>query len=59
MRKTVVVAVGYVVWVPKYKVYERRVSRFKVGALVCGATRSAPLRPPALSCHKPLMRGLH
>lgn len=29
MQKTVVVAVNYVVWVPKYKVYEKRVSRHK------------------------------
>mmetsp|Transcript_31301 Transcript_31301/g.69684 ORF Transcript_31301/g.69684 Transcript_31301/m.69684 type:complete len:152 (-) Transcript_31301:642-1097(-) len=27
MQKTVVVAVSYAVWVPKYKVYQRRVSR--------------------------------
>lgn len=27
MQKSVVVAVTYVVWVPKYKVYEKRVSR--------------------------------
>uniref|UniRef100_A0A7R9VU41 30S ribosomal protein S17, chloroplastic n=1 Tax=Chlamydomonas euryale TaxID=1486919 RepID=A0A7R9VU41_9CHLO len=30
MQKTVVVAVHYVIWVPKYKVYQRRVSRHKV-----------------------------
>lgn len=30
MQKTVVVAVSYVVWVPKYKVYERRVARHMV-----------------------------
>jgi ribosomal protein S17 len=30
MQRTVVVAVSYVVWVPKYKVYERRVSRHMV-----------------------------
>ncbi|KAG2490791.1 hypothetical protein HYH03_010713 [Edaphochlamys debaryana] len=29
MQKTVVVAVSYVVWVPKYKVYQKRVSRHK------------------------------
>lgn len=31
MQKTVVVAVNYAVWVPKYKVYEKRVSRHMVG----------------------------
>lgn len=30
MQKTVVVAVSYVVWVPKYGVYEKRVSRHMV-----------------------------
>eukprot|EP00983_Pelagomonas_calceolata_P101695 1158726-Pelagomonas_calceolata.AAC.10 len=30
MQKTVVVAVNYVVWVPKYGVYEKRVSRHMV-----------------------------
>lgn len=30
MQKTVVVAVSYVVWVPKYKVYQKRVARHKV-----------------------------
>jgi hypothetical protein len=30
MQKTVVVAVSYVVWVPKYKVYEKRVGRHMV-----------------------------
>ena len=30
MQKTVVVAVHYVVWVPKYKVYQRRVARHMV-----------------------------
>ncbi|GLC41649.1 hypothetical protein PLESTB_000693000 [Pleodorina starrii] len=29
MQKTVVVAVSYVVWIPKYKVYQKRVSRHK------------------------------
>ncbi|KAG2434783.1 hypothetical protein HXX76_007668 [Chlamydomonas incerta] len=29
MQKTVVVAVSYVVWVPKYKVYQKRVARHK------------------------------
>lgn len=32
MQKTVVVAVSYVVWMPKYKVYQKRVSRHKVTA---------------------------
>lgn len=31
MQKTAVVAVNYVVWVPKYKVYEKRTSRHMVG----------------------------
>jgi hypothetical protein len=33
MQKTVVVAVSYVVWIPKYKVYQKRVSRHKVRGL--------------------------
>jgi hypothetical protein len=31
MQKTVVVAVSYCVWVPRYQVYEKRVSRHMVG----------------------------
>jgi hypothetical protein len=31
MQKTAVVAVHYAMWVPKYKVYQKRVSRHKVG----------------------------
>lgn len=33
MQKTVVVAVSYVVWMPKYKVYQKRTSRHKVTAI--------------------------
>ncbi|GIL54979.1 hypothetical protein Vafri_10658 [Volvox africanus] len=29
MQKTVVVAVRYVLWIPKYKVYQKRISRHK------------------------------
>lgn len=31
MQKTAVVAVHYALWVPKYKVYQKRVSRHPVG----------------------------
>jgi hypothetical protein len=33
MQKTVVVAVNYVVWVPRYHVYEKRVGRHMVRGL--------------------------
>ena len=33
MQKTCVVAVHYALWVPKYKVYQKRVSRHQVGDL--------------------------
>ena len=33
MQKTAVVAVSYCVWVPKYKVYERRMSRHMVSGV--------------------------
>jgi hypothetical protein len=34
MQKTVVVAVSYVVWVPRYKVYEKRVGRHMVRSAI-------------------------
>ncbi len=45
MQKTVVVACSYVIWVPKYKVYEKRVARHMVRSAVVGgaATDRRPL----------------